>query len=194
METWAIKPTNSPSIIRTCSKCGNGSRFLCSGNFRINANGRNIDVWLIYKCSQCETTWNMKILSRVKPQQIQPQFYQAFLRNDMDTAQKYAFDTQTLAQNNAVVCYDDVQYKIEKTTCVGDCDLTILSSFDLSLRLDKLLSDELALSRTRVKALIENGDIKGVSMTLTAKTKIKGTIKLKGDIINGESFYKEKNS
>lgn len=179
MERWIVKPLNMPAVIRNCSKCGDHSKFVCSGNFRVNANGKNLDVWLIYKCEKCETTWNMEILSRVKPEQIEKTLYAAFLKNDRDTAMHYAFDPETLRRNKAVVEYGNVTYCVEKIRVPGGCALEIFAPYDFGLRLDKLLSEELGLSRTKVKKLLEIGDISASGAELSSKTKVKETIRIK---------------
>lgn len=176
MKQWKIQPLNPPSVTRHCSKCGKPSQFECSGNFRVNANGRNLDVWLIYQCAKCNTTWNMAIFSRVKPEQIEAGLYQAFLHNDRETAMRYAFDPAILYRNKAEACFDEVAYRVEKSRVPGDCWLEVIAPYDFNLRLDRLLSEELGLSRTRVKKLLESGRIFSREMALTPKTKVKGTI------------------
>lgn len=157
MERWIINPETAPAIIRRCSKCGMVSKFICSGNFRINANGKNIDVWLIYKCHECDTTWKMEIISRLKPDEIEKSLWRSFAENKWDIAMKYAFDPNILNKNKTVVSYDEVVYTVEKqSTTDTDYELEIISSYDFGLRLDKLLSDELRLSRTKVKILLAN--------------------------------------
>ena len=122
----------------------------------------------------------MEILSRVKPQQIEKSLYQAFAKNDWDTALNYAFDANILNKNKAVVSYIEVTYTVEKQEMPEtECLLEILSQNDLGLRLDKLLSDELGLPRSKVKALLETGHIVSDEITLSSKTKVKGTIKIK---------------
>ncbi|MCL2545054.1 MAG: DUF1062 domain-containing protein [Clostridia bacterium] len=81
---------DAPSRSRHCSKCKKTSRFVCSGKFRVNANGKHLDVWLIYRCERCNTTWNQEIFARVKPSRIDKELYQAFLDNDFETAMRYA--------------------------------------------------------------------------------------------------------
>lgn len=170
-------------ILRNCSKCKIRSKFVCSGDFRVNANGRNIDVWLIYKCCECDTTWNMEIFSRVKPTQIDSSLYKKLLKNDSETALMYSFDQQILNNNKAVVCYDDISYKLEKINIPNSNDnedvLEIISNYNLNLRLDKILSDELEISRNKVKSMFANSNIQCNDQNVTSKTKVKGTIKIK---------------
>lgn len=83
-------PEGAPACLRHCSKCKKTSSFICSGKFRVNANGKHLDVWLIYRCERCDTTWNQEIYARVKPSRIDKELYQAFLDNDWETAMRYA--------------------------------------------------------------------------------------------------------
>ena len=40
-------------VYHRCGGCGKKREFVNSGKFRVNANGKNVDVWLIYRCSKC---------------------------------------------------------------------------------------------------------------------------------------------
>lgn len=128
----------------------------------------------------------MEILSRVKPSQIEKSLYKRFLNNDYETSMTYAYDIHTLNSNKAVVCYDDISYKIEKIdlTISDDDMLEIVISHNFGLRLDKLLSDELNVSRTKIKSLFESQMIICDDESMTLKSKVKGTIKLKFKEIN----------
>lgn len=179
MEKWVITPTALPEVLRNCSKCGSNSRFLCSGSFRMNANGRNIDVWLIYKCAQCDTTWNMEILSRIKPNQIERSLYESFARNDPALAARYAFDARILGKNKADVCYDNMTYIVEKEIIDNESNMIeIISDYDLNIRLDKLLSEQLSISRAKIKSFFEDGNVLCDDAKVTFKTKVSGAIKL----------------
>lgn len=192
MEQWIIRPQNAPIVLRSCSKCGGEQKFVCSGNFRINANGKNLDVWLIYKCAKCDTTWNMEILSRVKPRQIERALYEAIAKNDAETALRYAFDINTQNKNKAVVCCEEVSYTVEKCqTPDTDRAILIISEYDFGLRLDKLLCSELGLSRAKVQTLLEGGVITSEDDRLTAKTKIKGSLKIKEFNLNEKQTSEE---
>ena len=72
-----------------------------SGKFRVNANGKNVDVWLIYRCKKCKHSWNLTIYERTKPGKIPTELFEAFLENDHDTAMAYGRDIDFLKRNNA---------------------------------------------------------------------------------------------
>ncbi|WP_084023929.1 DUF1062 domain-containing protein [Clostridium taeniosporum] len=42
------------------NKCNEKIHYINSGKFRVNANKNNIDIWLIYQCEKCKSTWNFK--------------------------------------------------------------------------------------------------------------------------------------
>ena len=174
MQKWIIIPKNTPEIITCCSKCGSGSRFECSNSFRINANGKALDVWLIYKCSACNTTLNIEILSRVKHSQIGKALYSAFVENDIDTARYYAFDSATMKRNKVVVGYENVGYDIEKSEHDGDAGrLEIVMDLKLPIRLDKLLGEGFGLSRSTVQCMLEGMEISCAEQEVSANMKVK---------------------
>ena len=69
-ETWTLTPVSSYKIIRNCPKCGTRSLFQSTGNFRINANKKCVDIWLIYQCEKCRSTYNLTIFERVSPKKL----------------------------------------------------------------------------------------------------------------------------
>lgn len=80
------------AILRRCGGCGKKMAFVCSGKFRVNANGRRLDVWLIYRCERCGRTLNVPIYERVPPERLSPEIYEGFLENDRELAMEYAGD------------------------------------------------------------------------------------------------------
>lgn len=97
--TWEVKVKNTPLLIKKCSHC-ESDRFYCSDKFRMNAQKKNIDVWLIYRCVKCDNTCNLTLLSRSKPDLIDKTLFHNFSMNDKDTAWKYAFSTEMERKNN----------------------------------------------------------------------------------------------
>ena len=93
--------SKAPTVIRHCRKCGTKSEYASTGSFRVNAQRKSLDVWLIYKCTKCNTTWNLTILSRVTPGAILPELLRGFHENDTDLAMTYATDKALLKRNGA---------------------------------------------------------------------------------------------
>lgn len=165
MKEWDIIPVKSPEIIRHCSKCKGKSHYVNTGNFRVNANGNCIDVWLIYQCKKCKTTYNLTIYERIKPGKLLQEEYQKFLSNDGELAMKCGFDSGVAGKNKVKLDFEQIEYNIlEKTSpnTTNNLDeqrILIHNEHGLKVRLNKLLSDKLDISGTKIKKMMEKGFI-----------------------------------
>ena len=98
------KETPAQASIRIwhrCGGCGKKQEFLNSGRFRVNANGNNVDVWLIYRCKKCKHSWNLTIYERTRPSRIPRELFEAFQDNDAETALAYGRSSEFLKKNHA---------------------------------------------------------------------------------------------
>ena len=109
--TWEIKVKNTPLLIKKCSHC-ESDRFYCSDKFRMNAQKKNIDVWLIYRCVKCDNTCNITLLSRTKPDLIDKKLFHSFSMNDREVAWQYAFSAGMASKNKLQIDYDSVEYEV----------------------------------------------------------------------------------
>ena len=116
---YRITPTKAYTIIRNCSGCGRKEHYVSTGNFRVNANGRQLDVWLVYQCEKCKHTYNLPIYERVSPEKIEDAQYQAFLGNDADTALQFGTDRNLFLKNRAEIDIERLECTIEKLN--DDC-------------------------------------------------------------------------
>lgn len=161
---WTINVTGTPEIIRNCPKCGAKRVFRSGGLFRINAQQNSLDVWLIHRCEQCGTTWNMDIHTRVSPRSLDREEYDGYLANDPALAQKRAFDKALLRKNRAEVRYDSISLEIEGPdidlgALTGPVELVLRCGYDLDIRLEKLLRLKLGLSRSALEKLVDRGQL-----------------------------------
>lgn len=102
-EHGARKETDTAPIrvFHRCGGCGKKQEFVNSGKFRVNANGKNVDVWLIYRCKKCKHSWNLSIYERTRPGKIPAELFEAFQVNDTETAMEYGIDLEFLKKNRA---------------------------------------------------------------------------------------------
>ena len=180
---WELVPNNLPVVKRSCPKCKCKTSFINTEKFRVNANKNNIDVWLIYQCEKCKSTWNMAIYERVNPREIDKEEYKSFLSNDKNLVKMYSFDIGIYRKNKAEVILDNISYKVNKYIIEegfinADSIITITTKFPLEIRMDKFLSDNLNLSRSKVKFMIDNGYINSNSSNKLMKVKIVNSIEL----------------
>lgn len=164
--TWEVKVKNTPLLIKKCSHC-DSDRFYCSDKFRMNAQKKNIDVWLIYRCVKCDNTCNLTLLSRSKPDLIDKTLFHSFSMNDKDTAWKYAFSTKMERKNNLRLDYGSVEYEIIPDTSLEDLlnlsneviKIHIKCKFEFDLKLSSLIRRCFSLSANQAKRMFEDGII-----------------------------------
>lgn len=161
---WRARPLGLPRVIKYCGRCGRKAAFCCSGSFRVNAQKKTLDVWLIYKCEVCDETWNMEIFSRVGPRTLERELYEGFLKNDAALAARYASDASLLARNRAEADFDALPFEVEGELpelfgCGGErAEIVLECAF--GARLDRLLAQKLRLPRAAVQRLMEAGGIR----------------------------------
>lgn len=154
---WAIAPKTAPRPLINCNRCNGLRAYDSSGKFRVNANGKRIDAWLIYRCVGCDNSWNFGILERCNRRDIEPALLQALESNDPALARRHAFDVVALRSrigrveefSEAAVLKEVLGDKPENTTAL---ELQLGLETPTALRLDRLLARELGISRSRLQA------------------------------------------
>ena len=157
---WAIAPKTAPRPLINCNRCGTLKAYRCSEKFRVNANGRRIDVWLIYRCIDCDNSWNFGILERCNRRDIEPARLAALESNDPSLARRHAFDVVALRSRvGRVEEFADVVVRKQVLGSPQEAatmlELLLGLEVPTSLRLDRLLANELGLPRSRLQALEE---------------------------------------
>ncbi len=154
---YLIKPTESYRILKNCQGCGCKSSFVSTSSFRVNANGNRVDVWLIYQCEKCKHTYNLTIHERIKPSELSTEEYSRYLSNDDELAMKHGMDKNLLSKNKVEIDWENLSfelYPILKSRQQSSC-IAIQNPYDIKVRMDKILSEILEISRSRVKELIK---------------------------------------
>ncbi|AZV58691.1 DUF1062 domain-containing protein [Clostridium sp. AWRP] len=161
--TWDIQYLSQPPAIRYCKKCGKKTDHLCSGSFRINAQRKYLDIWLIYKCSDCDSTWNMTIYSRINPKRIAPEILDGFYSNNGDLAKRYAMDTELIRKNGAEVGLPKYKILGPNINFNTPTELHIKNYFPSRIKVAALLREKFNLSKNAFEQMITSGSIRSTS-------------------------------
>lgn len=158
---WTITPANAPEPWLNCNRCRGTTRFRASGKIRVNANGKRVDAWLIYKCTSCDNTWNRPILERRHVLTIDPRLLASLQANDPELSRQLAFET--LRRKLKVEHVDDATVHKEvvagSARPVGRLEIVCVVPETTGLRVDRLLSTELRLSRSRIRTMQNAGHL-----------------------------------
>ncbi|WP_096272038.1 DUF1062 domain-containing protein [Paucisalibacillus globulus] len=183
--TYEIIAQETPKVIRNCRNCKGSTEYYCSDKFRVNANQKLVDIWLIYKCVHCENTWNYPIFSRVHVNKIDSKLLQKYMNNDKETIWHHAFQTSKL-QKLCDAVNQEIHYEIKKDKfhlVSNEVTIHINCKYEFGLRIDKLLAEILGISRSQVKKYAKAGMLllsPGVSMKDKVTDKLEITVKGNG--------------
>ena len=162
---WRVEYTSLPRVKKYCKKCGRKSEFLSSKLFRVNANQKNLDVWLIYNCSNCKTTWKQELFSRVKHNYFSNEILDKFSGNDSDLAHYYTMDCNHLAKAGFEILppsYNLTGKHIDIYTDNGfqnNFEIHLISDYQFDIKVISILKDKLGISNSRLDYLIKNNKI-----------------------------------
>lgn len=157
--TWEVRYCDFPAVLRYCKKCGKKREYSCSGEFRVNAQQKALDVWLIYKCVHCNTTWNSTVFSRISPQKLGAGLLERFSCNDKELAMQYATDIPLLQRNGAEIRIPAYQVIGEEICLDRPVSIKIQSEYALPLKAASVLRTKLGISQRELDDLLLNGRI-----------------------------------
>jgi hypothetical protein len=92
-------PSESFRIVRRCPRCRAPQRFDCTGKFRVNANRKLIDVWLLFACHRCGATAKLTVVERVPVSRVGRSRLRAFQANDPELVRSVAGDRARLERS-----------------------------------------------------------------------------------------------
>jgi hypothetical protein len=161
LKNWAVVPTRLPLIIRRCHTCAS-ERFRATGKFRLNANHKLLDAWLLALCTACGETAKLTVLERMTVRAIPPELLDRLHQNDTDlTAQ--LLQSPALQHRNRVTLDWDNAWRLD-TDGSDHADLEVIDvsvhfAARIPVRPARLIAEGSGLSRREVERLITEGKL-----------------------------------
>ncbi len=159
---WKVESLTLLPVLKYCKKCGKKNVFICSEQFRINAQRKNLSFWLIYKCASCNTTWNADIYSRVSPQVIAPALLERFYNNDRDLVKHYAMDGSFLQSLGVQVSLPEYTILGESFSLHEPVEIEMKNEYSLPVRISAVVREKLHLSQKEYAQMVSDGQIKSI--------------------------------
>ena len=168
--TWRICAEETPRVLRHCPGCEDRRVFVSSGRFRVNANGRRLDVWLIHRCGACDATWNAPVHERTPTAALDPDRLQRFFDDDPELAWQCAFavgrdlhgarvDRRVAVRVESQAGRRPADVRVESRAGPRPADVRIVLVDPVELRWDRLLAHQLGQSRSAVQRLVRQGHV-----------------------------------
>ncbi len=154
-------PTCLPTVLRRCPACAS-DRFRANGKFRVNANHKLLDAWLLVLCTACGDTAKLTILERMNVRSIRPELLDRMHHNDPDLAAELLQDPVVRRRNGIALDWDNA-WRLD----TGGSDHLDREVIDVSVRFAaripvrpvRLIAEGCGLSRAEVERLITEGKL-----------------------------------
>ena len=161
---WAVRESGLPAVVTPCTDCP-GSRHHPSGKFRVNANGKLLDVWLLLCCAACGRTSKVPVHERVHVQSLERARRLAYQSNDPAMVRELTMSASLAATNGYRLDWTGTwELGTDRPFYSPDdpAPLTVLISFELPapVRVERLLALGLGLSRAEVRRMVADGRIR----------------------------------
>jgi len=162
---WLVRQTDFPTIRRRCRTCPS-TRYRTRGRFRVNANQKLLDVWLLALCVRCGQTVKLTVLERVTVRSVTPTVLARFHDNDPALAAKLLADPRLAHRNDVVLDWTDA-WTLETSPAelpkADILDVGVHFAQRVPIRPTTLIATGLGLSRTEVTKRIADGRISSPS-------------------------------
>ena len=161
---WAVRESGLPTVVRPCPDCS-GTRHRPSGKFRVNANGKILDVWLLLCCEACGRTSKVPVHERVHVQALGRARRFGYEINDPAMVRELAMSAQLATKNGYHLDWTGT-WELETDTPFHSphdpAPIRVLISFELPapIRVERLLMLGLGLSRGEVRRLVADRRIR----------------------------------
>jgi hypothetical protein len=161
LNNWIVTPTCLPLVVRRCHKCAS-ERFRASGKFRVNANHKLIDAWLLALCASCEETAKLTIFERTNVRSVPPELLDRLHDNDPGLTAELLQDPVLRHRNRIALDWDNA-WRLD----TGGSDHLDREVIDVSVRFAapipvrpvRLIAEGCRLSRAEVDRLITEGKL-----------------------------------
>ncbi|MEU6422683.1 DUF1062 domain-containing protein [Streptomyces spiralis] len=152
-------PTCLPTVLRRCHTCSS-ERFRANGKFRVNANHKLLDAWLLVLCTVCGDTAKLTVLERTNVRSVRPELLDRMHDNDPGLAAELLQDP-VLRRRNRIALDWAGAWRLD----TGGSDHLDREVMDVSVRFAaripvrpvRLIAEGCGLARAEVERLITEG-------------------------------------
>ncbi|MFI1029477.1 DUF1062 domain-containing protein [Streptomyces sp. NPDC020951] len=167
LENWVVMPTCLPLVLRRCHTCAS-DRFRANGKFRVNANHKLLDAWLLVLCTGCGETAKLTVLERMQVRSVRPELLDRLHDNDPALAAELLQDPVVRRRNRIALDWDDAwrldtggsdRPDREVIDASEVIDVSVHFAARIPVRPVRLIAEGCGLSRAEVERLLTEGSL-----------------------------------
>ncbi|WBB53094.1 DUF1062 domain-containing protein [Verrucosispora sp. WMMD573] len=103
MLPWVVRRTRLPLLSLRCVDCRSTSATTGPGRFRVNANHKLLDVWLLVRCVSCDRTSKLTVYERTPVSSFDPAELTGYRVNDAELVASRLLDAQFARRNRVTL-------------------------------------------------------------------------------------------
>ncbi|MEU4806174.1 DUF1062 domain-containing protein [Actinosynnema sp. NPDC023587] len=171
---WVVKELGLPAIVKACVAC-RSTRHRPTGKFRVNANGKLLDVWMLIGCERCGRTSKIPVHERVHVRSLDHGRLLGFETNDPSVVRGLVVDAASAGRAAYRLDWSGT-WELETDLPFHDlghddpAPVEVVVRFELPapVRVEKLLMAGFGLSRPAARGMVGSGRIR-LPLALDAK-------------------------
>ena len=156
---WVVRRTRLPLLSLRCADCRSESARTGEGRFRVNANGKLLDVWLLVRCVACDRTSKLAMHERVPVKSLDPAELHGYRVNDPELVASRLLDP-LLARRNRFALDWTGAWRLDAPSPWLDetwpVQVEVVFEDPVPVRPDRLIAQRLGLSRNEVLRRIKS--------------------------------------
>ena len=155
---WVVRRTRLPLLSVRCTDCRSRSATAGDGRFRVNANGKLLDVWLLVRCTSCDRTSKLTVHERTPVRSFDPDELNGYRANDPVLVVATLLDP-LLARRNRVTLDWSGAWRLDVTPALHDArwpfDVGVVFDDPVPVRPERVIAHGLGVSRNDVRRRIK---------------------------------------
>jgi hypothetical protein len=173
---WVIRELGLPAIVKTCVTC-RSTRHHPTGKFRVNANSKLLDVWMLISCERCGRTSKIPIHERINVRALENDRLVMFEKNEPAMLRHLAMNA-SLASSAGYRLDWSGTWKLETDMPFYELEhadpapLEVIVRFErpAPIRVEKLLMAGFGLSRSAARDMVDSGRVR-LPMAIDARAR-----------------------
>jgi hypothetical protein len=173
---WVVRELGLPAIVKACVSC-RSTRHHPTGKFRVNANGKLLDVWMLICCELCGRTSKIPIHERINVRALDSERLLMFENNDPAMVRDLTMNGALAGKAGYQLDWSGIwELEAGMPSCEpgreDPASLKVIIRFELPapIRVEKLLTIGFGLSRSAVRGMVDSGRIR-LPMAIDAKAR-----------------------
>ena len=174
---WVIRELGLPAVVKACVLGCRSTRHHPTGKFRVNANGKLLDVWMLINCERCDRTSKISIHERIHVRALEQERLVMFEKNDPAMVRQLAMDPSLASRagyrldwNGTWELETDMPFYELESADPAPLEVVIRFEFPAHIRVEKLLMDGFGLSRSAARGMVDAGRIR-LPMAINARVR-----------------------